>query len=431
MVDIESDHPAAVTIPGCVDGMVSLVETFGRLDMMTILQPAIALATEGFEVSTELAAAFTNQARTYSSNPAVSSFYSDGRPPNRGDTVVRADLGRTLLEIAEHGRSAFYEGVPGEDMIAAVSGLISMEDLTQSQASWVDPISIEVSGLTSWTIPPNSQGYLGPATVAVFDMLDPPEDPGDPLWWHLLIEAYRCLAWERNDLVADPGNLALPAHLLLDTVRLQRAADSVNPEQAGVWPDRIGTTRGTAYMCLADDEGMAVSLIQSNYRGTGSQFGAARSGFLLHDRGLGFTLTPGHPNELAPRKRPLHTLSPTLWTDGGGPRWLLGTRGGAVQPQLIAQMAARVILGDSDLATAQTAPRWTTREFGSGTPPRPRIEPSVSTAVIDGLKQRGHEVTLVESPQPGWGPISIIELEGTTRRTATDPRVDTTAAFVY
>mgnify|MGYP006176559149 CR=1 FL=1 len=209
----------------------------------------------------------------------------------------------------------------------------------------IDPIGVQVAGLTAWTIPPNSQGYLGPAALAVFEMLQPPSDPESPDWWHLLIEAFRCVAWERNDLVSDSETLALPANLLLDSERLARAASTVDLRHSGVWPAGMGPVSSTAYLCVVDANGLAVSIIQSNYNGTGSPHGAAHSGFLLHDRGLGFTLMPGHPNELAPGKRPLHTLSPTLWADGDKPRWTLGTRGGSVQPQLVAQLAARAILG--------------------------------------------------------------------------------------
>lgn len=427
---VPGDHPSAVTIPGCVDGVEALISDLGRSSLKEVLAPAVELARGGFQVSTEQQRAFSRQADVYSGNPAVATFYPRGVSVNRGDVVVRDDLARTLEEIGAHGRSAFYEGRPADDIVAALRGAITLEDMKERQATWVDPISVEVAGLEAWTIPPNSQGYLGPATLAVFEMLDPPEDPDDPLRWHLLIEAYRCLSWERDDVVADPGNLALPADLLLDTSRLERAAATVDRDRTGIWP-HMGSTSSTAYLCAADSEGMAVSLIQSNYRGTGSPFGAARSGFLLQDRGMGFTLMPGHPNELAPGKRPLHTLSPTLWSSGDQPRWILGTRGGAVQPQLIAQVASSAILAGEDLNLSQARPRWTVSDFGPETPSSPSFEPGFHPAGVGDLRERGHDVTVVAAPQPGWGPVSIIEVDGDMRRAAADPRVDTTSAFVF
>lgn len=430
-VSIPGDHPAAVTIPGCVDGMVALMSELGRLELEDVLAPAIALARDGFEVSTEQARVFSRRADVYRNNPAVAALYPQGQPVRKGDWVVRPDLARTLKDVATDGRAAFYEGQPAKDIVAAVEGSITIDDMAETQSEWIDPISTDLGGCTAWTIPPNSQGYLGPATLAVFEMLDPPDDPKDPLWWHLLIEAYRCLAWERDDLVADPGNLALPADLLLNRERLERAAETVDLQRSSVWPKGVGTASGTAYLCTADADGMAVSLIQSNYRVTGSPFGAARSGFLLQDRGMGFSLTSGHPNELGPGKRPLHTLSPTLWTDGDRPRWILGTRGGAVQPQLIAQIAARVILGNADLGLAQAAPRWTVSDFGPGSISQPVMEPGLPAHIVTGLRERGHQLTVADSPQAGWGPVSVIELDGDDRRSAADPRIDTTTALTF
>lgn len=425
---IPPDNPAAVTVPGCVDGLVALQE-LGRLSLAQNLGHAIELARDGFEVSTEQAVAFSRKADVYSRNPAVASFYPDSKPVAAGDRVQRTDLAETLEGLAGGGRDSFYLGTPGEDIVASVEGQITLDDMTRSTAEWIEPIGAEVAGLTAWTIPPNSQGYLGPATLAVFEMLSPPDDHDNPMWWHLLIEAYRCLAWERNDVIADPDHLAFPADMLLDTDRLARAALTVSRNRTGVWPT-TGPVSGTAYICTADSDGLTVSVSQSNYRGTGSPFGAARSGFLLHDRGLGFSLMPGHPNELAPHKRPLHTLSPTLWTGEGDPRWALGTRGGSIQPQLVAQVAARAILGDEDLDSAQRAPRWAVADFGPGTRSAIRAEDGVSSRVLTSLRSLGHDIETT-SIQPGWGPVSLIEVDGTPVRTARDPRVDTTAADVF
>lgn len=429
--EIPPEDPATVTIPGCVAGLAILSSELGSLSLGDALSPAIELANSGFEVSTEQSLAFTRQAGRYRHNQAVDAFYPGGVPVKKGTTVRRPSLGFTLSQIADHGPETFYLGRAGEDIVEAVSGLITVADLEQSHADWITPISAQVAGLSAWTIPPNSQGYLGPGTLAVFEMLDPPQDPSDPRWWHLLIEANRCLSWERNDLVADPLNAPLPMDLLLDQSRLQRAAETVSETRAGVWPSRKGDPASTAFMAVADENGMAVSIIQSNYRGTGSPFGAARSGFLLQDRGGGFSLTPGHPNELGPGKRPLHTLSPTIWTDGTEPRWILGTRGGSIQPQLIAQVGARAILAERDLDEAQAAPRWAVSDFGPYSDPHLTVEPGVAREIVEGLRARGHRVDEVDAIQPGWGPVSIIELDGDTRRTARDPRVDTTAALIF
>jgi gamma-glutamyltranspeptidase/glutathione hydrolase len=427
---IPRDHPATVTVPGCVDGLQTLIEELGALDLSRCLDPAIDYANGGFEVTAEQARAFGLMADFYADNPAVSEFYPDGRPVKRGDRIRRSDLARTLESVADGGRDAFYLGEPGADIVGVLGGLITKGDLAQSCASWIDPIGCEVAGLTAWTTPPNSQGYLAPAMLAVFEMLGVPDDPNSPEWWHLLIEAYRSLAWERNDVVADPEHAPLPNELLLDRSRLERAAGSVDRKRAGVWPASLGAESGTAYPCVVDADGMTVSMIQSNYRGTGSVFGAPNSGFLLQDRGGGFSLMPGHPNELGQGKRPLHTLSPTLWTDGEEPRWAMGTRGGSVQPQLVAQVAARAVVAGLDLEEAQTAPRWTVQQFGPDSASRFAVEPGVAKETLGDLRERGHEIDELDQPQPGWGPLSIIEVDGGVRRAAVDPRVETTTALL-
>ena len=428
---IPSDHPAAVTVPGCIDGLSALTSEFGTKSLGALLAPAISLAGNGFPSSTEQSGAFTRQVDIYRDNPAVAGFYPEGRPVAPGETVRRPELARTLTAVADSGRTAFYEGQPADDIIAAVDGMITSEDLAVQHADWTEPIGASVFGMEAWTLPPNTQGYLGPGALAVFERLDPPDDPADPRWWHLLIEAYRCLAWERNDVVGDPGHLALPAELLLDDSRLARAASSVNAERTGSWPRQTTSPSSTAYMCVADRDGMTVSIINSNYRGTGSPFGAANSGFLLQDRGTGFTLTPGHPNSLTPGRRPLHTLSPTLWTRFDQPTWAMGTRGGALQPQLIAQLAARVIGMGWSPDDAQAAPRWAISDFGPFTDSTLRFEPGVDDAIVDGLRGMGHTIEVLPDRQPGWGPMSLIGCEGDSRPTAADPRVETTAALVF
>ena len=159
-------------------------------------------------------------------------------------------------------------------------------------------------------VPPNSQGYLTLAAGAVFERLEPPEDPEDPRSWHLAIEAYRSMAVDRNDLVADPGLRSHSPRALVSDERIGERAARVNPDRAGDFASPPPAPGGTAYLAVIDAAGLAVSFIQSNFMGIGSGLGAGDAGFFLHNRGAGFDLRPGHPNELAAGKRPLHTLVP-------------------------------------------------------------------------------------------------------------------------
>lgn len=182
------------------------------------------------------------------------------------------------------------------------------------------------------------------------------------------------------------------------------------------------------YLAAVDGEGMGISLIESNFRGIGSGIGAGDSGFILHDRGGGFDLRPGHPNELAPGKRPFHTLAPTIWTQGHRLRAVLGTRGGNQQPQLLAQVAALLFAAGRSPAISQSHPRWTMTDTSS---PQSLVdvESGMPDQVVDGLHRRGHTVRLQPERMAGWGPVSLITVEATgLRNGAADPRVDTAAA---
>lgn len=426
---VPRDHPLTATIPGCVDGLVALAARFGSCSLADALAPSIAVASEGFQVSHEQARAFAAKADVYQDNPAVAPFYPGGHPVAVGDMVRRSSLAATLEAIATGGREAFYQGTPGEDIVAVLSGHVTPADLARNQADWVDPIAVPIGTETAWTIGPNSAGYLGPGTLAVFLRTGPPTDPGDPMWWHLLIEAHRSLAWERDRLVSDSDSAEIPASELLSAERLDRAAGSISRSHAGTWPTGPAQQTGTAYMCVTDTTGLSVSIINSNYRGSGSPFGAERSGFLLHDRGGGFSIEPGHPNELLPGKRPAHTLSPTLWTHGVETSWILGTRGGGIQPQLIAQLAARAIVSGQPLVEAQKAPRWSMTRYGAGTRSAVSLEPG--TGVAKALSALGHQIVVSKTRQPGWGPMSIIDRRGEMIRAAADPRVDTATALVF
>ncbi|MGH8927491.1 MAG: gamma-glutamyltransferase, partial [Acidimicrobiia bacterium] len=260
--------------------------------------------------------------------------------------------------------------------------------------------------------------------------LQPPDDPEDPSSWHLAIEAYRAMAADRNELVADPRYAPEPPDRLVSSDRIAARTLLIDPDRAGTFAIPAPGPGGTAYLCVVDREGLAVSFIQSNFMGIGSGIGAGDSGFFLHNRGAGFNLRPGHPNALAPGKRPLHTLSPSLWTDRGRLACLLGTRGGDYQPQLLVQLAIRILRAGIDPADAQSRPRWMLEPF-DGDRPTLAVEADTPTSTVDDLARRGHAVSVRESPQHGWGPISVITVnERGLRNAAADPRVDTATAAV-
>ena len=418
----------SITIPGCVDGWEALIERFSTLALADDLAPSIDRAIDGFPASFELANSLERLQNRIGSQPSAATLYPTGNAPQPGATLRRPALALTLNAIADGGRSAFYLGPVGEGIVQATDGAITTEDLERRQIEWVTPASTDLFGLTAWTVPPNSQGWITLAALRIFEMLDPPRDPTDPAFQHALIESYRAVAWERADTTTDPDTAPMSASQLLDPERLTGRAAEVDRSQSRRWPIPKGAPGGTAYLTTRDSDGMVVSFIQSNFWGIGSGISAGATGVWLHNRGAGFDLLPGHPNELMPGRRPLHTLAPTLWTDGHRTRLVLGTRGGDQQPQLLAQVAANQLWAGADCDEAQRLPRWSIDSPASDDLPTIRYEPRYEPSTITGLTEMGHTLEPAEPWEAGWGPVSTITIDGLIRGDA-DPRVSTATAI--
>jgi gamma-glutamyltranspeptidase/glutathione hydrolase len=410
-----------------VDGWEALVARFGSRSLADLLAPAIA-AADGFAVSPELSESLAAIEQLLAASPSAAALYPGGRAPEPGEIITRPDLAKTLEELAAGGREAFYMGAVGEGITAATRGAIQPADLAVTQAEWVAPTGIDVFGLRGWTIPPNSQGYLTLAAAWIAEQVAASHDPDEAGYHHALIEAYRAVAWERDDLVADPATAPLPATRLVAPDRLRPLASHIRLGSAAVWPPERTVPGGTTYLCTRDSAGLGVSLIQSNFHGIGSGLAAGATGVFLHNRGAGFTLRPGHPNELAPGRRPLHTLSPTVWTHDGALRLILGTRGGHQQPQILVQVAAHHLFAGLPLGDAMAQPRWTVEGWGAGFEHGVVVEPGMGDRVVAGLAARGHPVSTAEGWQPGWGPVAAIAVTADTVAAAADPRVSTATA---
>jgi gamma-glutamyltranspeptidase / glutathione hydrolase len=419
--------PEAVTVPGCVDGWEALLTRFGTWSLGDVLAPAIAVAADGFTVSPELSASLGATAELLSGQRSAVDLYPGGRAAAPGSTVRRAGLAATLRTIAEQGRSGFYGGTVGAAITAATGGLVTADDLATVQADWVEPVGLVVHGWDGWTIPPNSRGYVTLAAGWLAERTA--SSPGSALHTHHLIEAYRAVAAESVDLVADPGRTPLSAADLVSVDRLRRLLDAIDPDTAGAWPSPAPAVGGTTYLCCRDGNGLGVSLIQSNFHGIGSGLSAGDTGVFLHNRGAGFCLVPGHPNELGPGNRPAHTLSPTLWTAGGELRMLLGTRGGSFQPQILLQMVDHLLGTGLGSAEAIRQPRWVVDDEATDRS-AVHVESRTAHEVVAGLEARGHSVSSAGPWEVGWGPVAVISLDGETITGAADPRVSTAAVAV-
>jgi gamma-glutamyltranspeptidase / glutathione hydrolase len=398
----------SVTVPGCVDGWVLLHQRFGRLPLADVLAPAIRLAEEGFPASPLLAATASEVAGT----AAARDLLPDGRPPQPGRPLRRPGVARTLRAIADGGRAAFYQGEFGEGLLDVGGGEFTAADLATPQARWVTPLHRLLHGHVVWTPPPPSQGYLTLLAAAIAEHFDLGEEH-DPRWVHLLVEAAKAAGHDRLDALSQdadgPGLVAAAA--------IDRRRSLVRPDAAARLP--YGSAAGdTVYLCAVDGDRMGVSLIQSNASGYGSGIGIEGLGILLHNRGIGFSLQPGHPAAYGPGRRPPHTLAPALVTDAaGGLHAVTGTMGGDSQPQIVLQLLTRLFAGASAGAMVGR-PRWqlthaTNRGFDTWKDPGGlvvSVEPGAPAAWVDGLRRLGH--TVREGGVPHYGHAHAIVRTG-------------------
>ena len=420
--------PWTITVPGCVDGWEALLSTHGSMSLAEVLAPAIGFAAGGFPTSFELAASLDRLQEALRGQGSAPPLYPDGKPPQPGATLRRPRLASTLEAIANEGRDAFYSGRVGAAITEVTSGVITASNLEVLQAEWMEPIGIDVFGVTGWTIPLNSQGYLTLAAAWIFDQTTDSDDSSDAEFQHGLIEAYRAVAWERNQFVSDPLTAEVEPGLLLSTERLAKRVALLDPRRRVDQPETHPNQGGTAFMCTRDAAGTAVALIQSNFHGIGTGLSAGDTGVFLHDRGAGFNLIEGHPNELKAGRRPMHTLSPSLWTNGSEFAAVLGTRGGEFQPQYLIQVAANFFRSGMTPAAAQSAPRWNINGWRSGKDPVVHLESTFGNDMAAGLADKGHDVIWVAAKQPGWGPVSLIAAQDSGVAAAADPRVTTAGA---
>lgn len=414
--------PRSVTVPGCVDGWSALHTRFGRLELSTVLQPAIRYATDGFPPSAEL----SHVSRTLSGVDGSEDLVSQiDRRPLPG-LVRRPGAARVLRAIVDHGRDGFYAGEFGEALIELTAGELTHSDLARDNADWMAPLSVDAHGVRLWAPPPVSQAYVVLSAWWLLEGLDVPADPDSPLWPHLLAEAIRQSAHDRPEVLhehSDPRELLSPD-------RLAPRRDRISPNRAST----IGhpTVEGsTTYLCAVDGDGMAVSLIQSNASVFGARLVVPGTGIFIQNRGIGFCLRAGHPAEYGPGRRPPHTLSPYVVTDEAG-RLLavLGTRGADAQPQVVLQVLSRMLMLGHSPAAAVRAPRWLVtgpEQSAFETWDEPdravvKVEATAPAAWEEGLRARGHRVVVAEPLDPAFGSAHVIVREDEVLAAAADPR---------
>ncbi len=416
----------SVTVPGCVDGWLALHARFGTLDLADLLAIAIDLAEHGFAASPLLVGSLDRLDEAGRFN--LSELADQATHP--GAVVRRPGVARALRAVVDRGRAGFYEGEFGTGLIEMDGSSLTATDLATVQADWVAPLSAGVAGLDVHTIGPNSQGYLTLGSAGIADQLDLPDDPADPVWAHLLVEAAKHAGHDRTAALHEHAD----GTALVETIR-RRAADVDRSRASTVGaPAAAGDT---TYLCTAEVGGMAVSLIQSNASGFGSWLAEPSTGINLHNRGLGFSLVPGHPAEYGSGRRPPHTLAPALATGTDGELTaVFGTMGGDAQPQILLQLLTRLFRHGESPVAAINAPRWALAgaETGFDTWAEPAdltvaVEGHAPEAWFDGLTARGHRVRRSPAFDSGFGHAhAIVATPDGTLAGAADPRARVGAA---
>lgn len=402
---IPHENPHAVTVPGAISAWCRLHQDHGSLLLSRLFQRAIDYAEGGFRITPRVAKDWAASVHVLGDD-ARGVLMPSGQPPQPGDQLRQPALGRLLHQIAENGAAAFYEGDAAQSMVdylRGLGGLHSVDDFAEGRdgASWHDPISAEYRGFTVHECPPNGQGIAALLILKIiegFDMATLPEVDRT----HILAEATKLAYHHRDALVGDPDHSGdVVATLLSDQVvaRLRARIDMTRALPPVLWDEP--EHKDTAYLCVVDADGNAVSLINSIFQGFGSGLLDPATGVLFQSRGASFRLIPGHPNAIGPRKRPMHTIIPGMVTQAGRTVMPFGVMGGQYQATGHAAFLSNMIDLGMDPQAAIDAPR----SFATGG--RLDIEPTVPQEVQAQLQQRGHRLNLLKSPMGGGQAIRI------------------------
>jgi len=364
----------SVTVPGAVAGWEALRSRFGKLPLADLLAPAIFYAEDGFPVTDVISEAWAGQVNKLAADAnAAKTYLMNGRAPRAGEVFKNPLLAESLRLIAARGAAGFYEGKTA-DAILAVSrekgGTMTAADLKEFKPEWVDPISTTYRGWTVYELPPNTQGI---AALMMLNLMEryPIAEYGfhSSKALHVMIEAKKLAYADMLRYVADPQFSKVPVLPMLSKAYATRRARLINQTKAActVEPstlDGLTTSTGadTIYLSVVDKDGNIVSLIQSLYSSFGSGVVPPNTGFMLHNRGALFTLEEGHPNVLAPRKRPLHTIIPAFM-ENGDVKIGFGIMGGFNQAQAHAQFVAGIVDFGLDVQQALEAGRFTKGTF--------------------------------------------------------------------
>ena len=412
-----------VTVPGAVDAWASLSRRFGKLPFADLFEPAIRYAADGFLVSPVTAARWSTAPELYAGFPDFApAFLPRGGAPLAGEHFRPQGMADTLRSIAETGGESFYHGPLAEKIAsraAETGGAMTLEDLAGHHSEWVKTLSQDWQGVTLHELPPNGQGLtvlIALGILAHLAIAQSPVDSVDSL--HLQIEAMKVAFAIARPQIADPAWMTTKPAALLDPSFLEEKARGIRVDRAQFPSPVIPSDGGTVYLTAADQGGMIVSYIQSNYHGFGSGIVIPGTGISFQNRGLGFTLEEDHPNCVAGGKRPYHTIIPGFVMKEGAPLMSFGVMGAHMQAQGHVQMMVRIVTGGQNPQAAADAPRWYLTEDSLLA-----LEKGFSPSVRAELQRRGH-LMAPETPTSVFGGAQLIYRLPGGYCAASDPRKD-------
>jgi gamma-glutamyltranspeptidase / glutathione hydrolase len=403
----------SVTVPGVVEGWAELLSKHGTIAMSRALAPAIEYARNGYAVSEIISGQWRNSERKLAADPVTAAtFLPCGHPPRAGDIFTNPNLAATLQKIAAGGRDTFYKGPIARAIVADMrrrDGLLEERDFTEHRADWIAPISTSYRGYDVYELPPNTQGATVLEMLNILEGFDVKAmGYGSPAYLHALVESKRIAFADRAAYIGDAASvppLVLKTLISKEYAALRRrdidpmhaaesykagVIDGVRPTGGGEANQNLtDRDRGdTIYMTVADGKGNFVSLIQSLFSDFGSGIVAGDTGILLHNRGSLFNLAPGHPDQIAPHKRPLHTLIPAFIMKEGKPWVSFGVMGGDHQAQGHTQVVVNLIDFGMNIQEAGEAARVNHGNNGL------QVESAIGEAARAALAERGHKVSV-------------------------------------
>lgn len=393
----------AATVPGVVAGWAALHEKFGKLPFEDLFEPAIEVAERGYSVPPVVAGKWAKAVDELRNQPGYAqAFLPHGRAPHIGELFRLPGVANTLRRIAQTRGRDIYEGELAEKIVAFSregGGALTADDLRNYRPEWVEPIARNYRGYTVHEIPPNGQGIAALMALGILEQFDVASMPVDSVVsQHVQIEAMKLAFADLYRYVSDPRSMDVTPAQMLDDAYLKSRASLIRLDRAGTYQAGRPHAGGTIYLSAADEHGMMVSFIQSNYMGFGSGVVVPDTGISMQNRGVGFSMDPRSPNVVGGGKRPFHTIIPGFLTRDGKPVMSFGVMGGDMQPQGHLQTVVRMLDYHQQPQAACCAPRWKVNtDFSLD------IEPSMNRDTVRGLEGMGHVMKSVGDPYMDFG----------------------------